>query len=461
MLGILLSLGLLIYLAYRGVSVIVLAPLLAILAVVLNDGGPILGTYTQVFLPALGEYLVRFFPLFLLGAIFGKVMQDTGSAKTIADRIISGLGASRSALAVVGACAILTYGGVSLFVVAFAVYPVAAAMFVQADIPKRFIPAVIALGAFTFTMTALPGSPQIQNAIPAPYFGTDSFAAPIAGLIAATIIAGFGLWWLQMRIGAALVRKEGYGEIDEFTDGTISDDDEAISTNPTLLVALLPIVVVILINLASSRLLLPNLDTTYLAETAYGETDIDAVRGIWSLIIGLVAAILLAVALNFRRLTDVNETIKGGVGASFLPIFNTASEVGYGTVIASLAAFALLRDNVVNISPGNPLISEAIAVNILAGVTGSASGGMSIALEALGETYLAMAVAADISPELLHRVAALASGGFDVLPHNGAVITLLAITGLTHAKSYSDIFVVAVIGPLLGLGAVLLWSMVH
>ncbi|MEM9899839.1 MAG: GntP family permease [Pseudomonadota bacterium] len=450
MFGIILSLILLIYLAYRGVSVIVLAPLLSILAVVLNDGGPILGTYTQLFLPALGDYLVRFFPLFLMGAIFGKVMQDTGSAQSIADGIISGLGPSRAALAVVGACAVLTYGGVSLFVVAFAVYPVAASMFIQAGLPKRLVPATIALGAFTFTMTALPGSPQIQNAIPAPYFGTDAFAAPGFGLLAAAIIAGFGLWWLQFRIARA--GSEGYGEEDEFTSGEAKQEER---DTPSLLVAVLPILVVVAFNLLSSRVLLPALDTSYLAEEAYGSTDLSSVRGVWSLIIGLVAAILLAVALNWKRVRDVNETLKEGVGSSFLPIFNTASEVGYGTVIASLAAFAVLRDSVVGIAPNNPLISEAIAVNLLAGVTGSASGGMSIALEALGDTYLQLALENDINPELLHRVAALASGGFDVLPHNGAVITLLAITGLTHRKSYFDIFMVAVVGPLLALATVL------
>ncbi|MEL7446193.1 MAG: GntP family permease [Pseudomonadota bacterium] len=443
------------YLAYRGVSVILLAPCLAILAVVLNDGGPILGTYTQIYLPALGAYLVKFFPLFLLGAVFGKVMQDTGSAGVIADGIITRLGADRAAMAVVGACAVLTYGGVSLFVVAFAVYPVAAAMFVQAGLPKRFIPAAIALGAFTFTMTALPGSPQIQNAIPAPYFGTDSFAAPVSGLIAAVIIAAFGLWWLQHRLSKATARGAGYGETDEFSIGA-GERKSTADKAPALWAALLPIAIVIGVNLAVARLVLPMIDTSYLAEQAYGEVSLDDVRGIWSLIVGLAMAIVTTIALNIRRLVDVNATLKEGVSASFLPIFNTSSEVGYGTVIASLAAFVVLRDAVVNIAPGNPLVSEAIAVNILAGVTGSASGGMSIALEALGARYLEMAQANGISPELLHRVAALASGGFDVLPHNGAVITLLAITGLTHEKSYLDIFMVAVVGPLMGLGAVLL-----
>ena len=464
MIGILISLSLLMYLAYRGVSVLILAPVLALLAVLLNDGGPLLGTYTQVFLPALGGYLIKFFPLFFLGAIFGKLMQDSGAASAIASAIISRLGAERAAVAVVAACAILTYGGVSLFVVAFAVYPIAANMFAAANKPKRLIPAAIALGAFTFTMTALPGSPQIQNAIPAPYFGTDSFAAPVSGLVAAVIIAAFGVWWIARRMTAAEAAGEGYGEEDEFTarrKAAESQGEEAEAQTadlPQLWVAILPIILVIALNFATSRFILPQLDTSYLAQEAYGGAELSDVRGLWSLIVGLVAAILATIALNYRRLANLNQSLTQGVAASFLPIFNTSSEVGYGTVIASLAAFAVLRDGVVNIAPGYPLISEAVAVNILAGVTGSASGGMSIALEALGDTYLRLAQENDVSPELLHRVAALSSGGFDVLPHNGAVITLLAITGLTHAKSYFDIFMVAVAGPLLGLSAVLAMS---
>ncbi|MEM0944447.1 MAG: GntP family permease, partial [Pseudomonadota bacterium] len=398
------------------------------------------------------------FPLFLLGAIFGKVMQETRSAEVIATGIIERLGAARSAVAVVGACAVLTYGGVSLFVVAFAVFPVAASMFVRADIPKRLIPAAIALGAFTFTMTALPGTPQIQNAIPAPYFGTDSFAAPVSGLLAAVVIAAFGLWWLRWRVASAATRGEGYGEDDAFSarGGEVGAGK---ADQPSLLTAFAPIAIVILGNLIFSRLLLPLLDTSYLAEDFYGNASLDDVRGIWALIAALALAILAAIALNYRRLESINETVKDGVNASFLPIFNTSSEVGYGTVIASLSAFVVLRDAVVDIAPGYPLVSQAIAVNILAGITGSASGGMSIALEALGDQYLQMAIENDVSPELLHRVAALASGGFDVLPHNGAVITLLAITGLTHQKSYGDIFMVAVVGPVLGLLAVLALSM--
>ena len=373
MIGILVSLILLIALAYRGVSVIILAPVLAVLAVVLNEGGPILGTYTQVFLPALGDYLVRFFPLFLLGAIFGRLMQDSGSADAIAKWIVGIFGPQQANLAVVLACAVLTYGGVSLFVVAFAIYPIAASLFVAANQPKRLIPAAIALGAFTFTMTALPGSPQIQNAIPAPYFGTDSFAAPLSGLLAAVIIFSFGMWWLQRRARSDWAAAEGYGEDDAFVQSPQREDE--VDALPPVWIAALPVILVIVLNLLTARVFLPAFDTSYLTEAAYGSTTLDAVRGVWSLVVALTIASISVVLLNLRRLSDLNQRLKDGVAASFLPIFNTASEVGYGTVIASLAAFVVLRDALVQIAPNNPLISEAIAVNILAGVTGSASGG--------------------------------------------------------------------------------------
>ncbi|MEI4485904.1 GntP family permease [Frigidibacter sp. MR17.14] len=452
MIGIILSLLLLMYLAYRGISVLILAPLLALLAALLS-GAPLLGSYTQVFMTGLGKYVTQFFPLFLLGAIFGKLMEASGSARALAEGITARLGPSRSAMAVVLACGILTYGGVSLFVVAFAVYPIAAALFVAADHPKRLIPAALALGSFTFTMTAVPGTPAIQNAIPSPYFGTDGFAAPGLSVIAALIMFAGGVLWLNRRIAAAHAAGEGYGVEDQYSRaGRAGESLDTPRDLPPFWVAIAPVVLVIAMNFAMTRVVLPMLDTSYLADEAYGATSFDAVRGIWAIIAALFAAIVLLIGLNWRRLAgDLKGTLTDGVAGSFLPIFNTASEVGYGSVIASLPAFAVIAGGVTSLWPSNPVVSEAIAVNALAGITGSASGGLSIALETLGETYAQMAQAAGISPELMHRVAALSSGGFDCLPHNGAVITLLAITGLNHRQSYGDIFMVAVAVPVLAL----------
>jgi len=449
--GILVSLGLLMYLAYRGINVLILAPIMALLAVLIGGGFDVLlPTYTQIFMKELGGYLIKFFPLFLLGAIFGKLMDDSGSARSIAHWIVAKVGKERGILAIVLSCGILTYGGVSLFVVAFAVYPIGAALFREVGMPKRFIPGAIALGSFTFTMTAFPGTPAIQNAIPAPFFGTNTFAAPGLGLIGGLIMLIGGVLWLQTRAKRAMAAGEGYGE--HLHEGVDTKGDLAHS--PSFFIALLPILLVIGFNALFTYVVFPNIDASYLADPKFGATKLSAVAGLWSIIVALVIAIVFIVVVHWRHWRNVVESLNTGTMGSLLPIFNTASEVGYGNVIASLPAFLVVKNAVLGISP-NPLISEAVAVNVLAGITGSASGGMSIALSTLGPRYLELANAAGISPELLHRVAVMSSGCFDSLPHNGAVITLLGICRLTHRQSYFDIFMVSVVIPLSALVVVI------
>ena len=451
LLGIVLSLALLMYLAYRGVTVLVLAPLLALLAVGLAGEGPLLATYTQVFMTRAAGFIATYFPLFLLGAIFGRLMTDSGSADAIARWIVERTGARRAVLAVVLACAVLTYGGVSLFVVAFAVFPIAAALFREADVPKRLIPGAIALGSFTFTMTALPGTPAIQNLIPAPYFGTTAFAAPGLGLIASAVMFGGGMAWLSWRQRRAGRAGEGY------TTGPRPAQGEQAATTaagPSVPMASLPILLVVGLNLVFTYVVIPRLDTSYLATPAYGSTSIDKLRAPWAIIAALVIACVAAALPRWRDLAGVKRSVNEGAMGSLLPIFNTASEVGYGGVISLMPAFRSVRDAVLGIAPGNPLISLSVAVNVLAGITGSASGGMSIALESLGQTFARRGADLGIPAELMHRVTSIASGGLDTLPHNGAVISLLVICGLTHVESYADIFVVAVVVPIVALVAV-------
>nr|WP_204623536.1 GntP family permease [Crenalkalicoccus roseus] len=467
--GILLALGLLILLAYRGWSVLLVAPAAALLAAAVS-GEPLLASWTQTFMAGAARFLAQFFPLFLLGAVFGRLMADSGSALAIAHGMTARLGRERAILAVVLACALLTYGGVSLFVVAFAVAPVADALFRQANIPRRLIPGTIALGAFTFTMTALPGTPAIQNAIPMPYFGTTPFAAPGIGILAAAIMLGIGLWWLRRAEAAARRAGEGYGgaartEVDpglvreRATTTDHYDPAEAPPPHderdlPSFAVAAMPIGVVVLVNLLVTYAVLPRLDTGFLEEPRWGGTSIGAVGGVWAVVSALLAAILAIVLANRARLPKLRASMDAGANASVLPAFNTASQVGFGAVIAGLPAFAAVREALTGLG-GGPLLSLAIATNVLAGITGSASGGLTIALEALGASYAAMAAEQGIDPALMHRIAAIATGGLDSLPHNGAVITLLAICGTTHRESYRDIFVVAILGPLLALGVVI------
>ena len=470
--GILLGLGLLVWLSFRGWSVLVLAPAAALVAA-FASGEPLLAHWTQTFMNSAGAFLAQFFPLFLLGAVFGKLMDDSGSVSTIARFMTEKLGARRALLAVVLAGALVTYGGVSLFVAFFVIVPMAQALFRAANIPNRLMPGAIALGTSTFTMSALPGTPAIQNAIPMPFFGTTPFAAPGLGIIAAVIMLSFGLWWLGRAEAAAHRAGEGYGDTLVAPDAAADDllvrerATTASSFDPvemhhglrceqdsSILVAILPLLVVIHVNLAMSTLILPRLDTSFLAEAQWGGKPLSAVSGIWSVIVALTSAIALLIALNHRRLTALRDTVDAGANASVLPVLSVASLVGFGSVVAAMPAFEAVRDWVLSIE-GGLLVSLAVATNILAALTGSASGGMSIALDALGATYLQQAVELGIDPALLHRVAVIAAGTLDSLPHNGAVVTLLAVCGSTHRKSYLDIVMVAIVGAVIALVAVI------
>jgi H+/gluconate symporter-like permease len=322
-------------------------------------------------------------------------------------------------------------------------------MFRQADIPKRLIPGAIALGSFTFTMTCLPGTIQIQNLIPMPYFKTTAFAAPGLGALGGLLMFVLGVLWLRWRARRAARSGEGYGAGHRNEPSPESD-----RKLPTLAVALLPVLAVLVLNYYFAEHVMRRWDTGYLADAKYGATDLDRVRGIWAILAALLISNALLAALTRRPVSQLNGSLTKGSVGSLAPIFNTASVVGYGATIASLPAFTMIKEWLIGLSPGNPLISEAVAVNAMAGVTGSASGGLSIVMEILGDAYYRLALETGISPEIMHRVASMASGGLDSLPHNGAVITLLIVCGLTHRQSYLDIAVVSVVIPILATCAV-------
>ncbi|MCX5827566.1 MAG: GntP family permease [Deltaproteobacteria bacterium] len=445
-LGILLSLFLLMYMAYMGFSVILFAPVFALLAAALQ-GLPIMPSYSELFMAKAVVYIKAFFPVFMLGAVFGKVMEDTLLAKGISHAIMEKLGYKRAILAVVLSCAILTYGGVSLFVVVFAVYPFAASLFKEANIPKRLVPGAIALGSFTFTMDAFPGTPQIQNIIPTNFYGTTGYAAPIAGIFGGTLIFILGMLYLEWRRKKAAAANEGYG------DHTLNEpviDETAVL--PKWIIGILPLALVLAINFYLSRVYVwdPNILAPLVGlKLPLMAPAVKNVIGVWSLVIALVFGIVLALALGFKNIPKgggLQKALNVGAIGSLLAIMNTASEVGYGNVIAALPGFKSIAQFLLGIKlGGTPLVSEAVSVTTLAGITGSASGGMSIALDLMSKDWLAWANSIGMSPEILHRVASMASGGCDTLPHNGAVITLLAVCGLTHKTSYLDIFAMTVI----------------
>ena len=433
--------------AYRGYSVILFAPVAALGAVLLTDPSLVAPMFTGLFMDKMVGFLKLYFPVFLLGAVFGKVIELSGFSKAIVQATIRVVGAQRAMLSIVLVCALLTYGGVSLFVVVFAVYPFAAELFRQSDIPKRLIPGTIALGAFTFTMDALPGTPQIQNIIPTTFFGTDTWAAPVLGTLGGLFILLVGLSYLDWRRRVAARSGEGYGDA-----ATLVNEPAAFAggklANP--LIAILPLLVVGVAN----KLLTMGIQAHYGDSTSFVPAvignpapvvqEVSKLAAIWAVEGALLAGIACVLLFAWKPVkASFSEGSKSAISGALLAGMNTASEYGFGAVIAALPGFLVVANALGSIP--NPLVNEAVTVTALAGITGSASGGMSIALAAMADTFIANANAAGIPMEVLHRVAAMASGGMDTLPHNGAVITLLAVTGLTHRQAYKDIFAITCI----------------
>ncbi|KAB0565564.1 GntP family permease [Brucella pituitosa] len=467
LLGILMGLALLMWFAYRGWSVLLLSPVAALLAALIS-GEPLLANWTSTFMTGTASFVARWFPLFLLGGIFGKLMDDSGSITAIAQYMTERLGVKRTMLSVVLASAVVTYGGVSVFVAFFVLVPMAREMFKAANIPARLMPAAIGLGAFTFTMSAMPGTPSTNNAIPMPYFGTTTFAAPGLGIIASLITLAFGMWWLQRAEAKARAAGENYvddvGDI-EITEkareqSTLSGDfdpaelDKGARTDqqPPFFLALLPLLVVIFVNFLMALIILPRIDFSFLEQQPWG-IDVSSSIGLWAVLIALAAAIITLIAVNFSRLRAIRESLDAGANSSVLPILTIASLVGFGAVVAAMPAFSLVRDAVLEV-PGGPLVSLVVAMNALAALTGTASGGMAIALNALGEQYMQLAVEYGINPELMHRLTVISAGTLDALPHNGTVLLLLQISRQTHSSSYLDMVMTVIVGVIISLVAV-------
>lgn len=464
--GILLGLGLLMWFAYRGWSVLLLAPAAALIVAVFS-GEPLLPHWTSTFMSGTARFVMQWFPMFLLGGIFGKMMDDSGSITSIARFLTEKLGVKRTMLSVVLASAVVTYGGVSVFVAFFVLVPMAREMFRAANIPARLMPAAIGLGAFTFTMSAMPGTPSTNNAIPMPYFGTTTFAAPGLGIIASIITFAFGMWWLARIEAKARAAGEGYTDdetpvvISEKTreQATISGDFDPNELShgqkskqlPSFLFAVLPLIVVIGVNFLMALVILPRVDFSQ-AESALG-INISSTIGVWAVLLALAAAIITVITINFARLGSLRESLDAGSNSAVLPIMTVASLVGFGAVVAAMPAFTVVRDAVLQI-PGGPLVSLVVAMNALAGLTGTASGGMAIALNALGAEYMRLAAEYGIDPALMHRLTTISAGTLDALPHNGTVLLLLQISKQTHSGSYLDMVMTVIVGVIISLVAV-------
>jgi len=411
MLSIVIGLVLLMVLAYLGWSIIWVAPIVAGVVALLS-GLDLMHTYTDTYMGGFVDFTKKWFPIFLLGAVFGKLMEETGAAKSVAYQITKFIGKKRAILGVLVSSAILTYGGVSLFVVVFAIYPIAIALFKEANISRTLIAPTIVLGAFTFTMTSMPGTPQIQNLIPMAYFHTTPMAGSIMGIAATIVMAVGGYLWLTFREKRMTKAGVTFKDIEG-----IAESDSETESMPNWILSLIPLLLVVVL------------------------LDIVKLEPIPSLLAGIIAIFIINVKQYKKFIPSINEGGKGSVMA----IINTSAAVGFGAVVTAVPEFKHITEMLLGIS-SNPLVSESLIVQILAMITGSASGGMGIALQALGHTYAGLAHSTGINREAFHRMASIASGA-SILPHNGALLTLLAVTKVTHKDCYKDVFMVGLVIP--------------
>ncbi len=442
-LGLLLGLAALIGMALRGVNILIAALVASLIVAVTNQIGIAPALLEHFPFGPLGAFSFagQFFILFLTGAIFGKMMAASGAAAAIANAIIAWLGAPRTLLVTVLVCALLTYGGVVVFVVIFTMYPLGIALMREADLPKRLFCGAAALGAGTFTMTALPGTPSVHNVIAASALGTDLFAGAIVGLLAAAVMLGGGLYYLERQWRLARARGEGYqSNQQDVAMEKMSPDARDI---PDWRPALVPLIVVL------GTILLPRL----LTAAGLADADTPVIGGlvafansqpiVWpsfALLLGALACGGLFARLRRRFM----EALGSGANDAIMPLLNTAAVIGFGGVVTQTSGFSGFAQAVMALELP-PLLSASLSISVVSGIVGSASGGLQIFMQTFAETYIAQGVA----PEALHRVAAIASGGLDSLPHSGAVIAMLTIMGLRHAEAYRDIFVVTVAVPVL------------
>lgn len=418
MIGLIGGLVLLIVLTLRGMNLFISAPLCAVV-VALTSGVPLFQgevNFVSAYMDGFASFVAAWFFMFLLGSLFGKFMEDTGAADSVAAWIISKLGKKQAVLAVVLACAILTYGGVSVFVVAFSVYPMALSLFKDANLPRRFIPAALAFGSVTFTMTSA-GSPEIQNWIPIQYLGTSPYAAWEVSLVVAVLMFIIGYWWLTKMIKKAVANGEKFA--------SRNGDPQLVERElPSPLSGLVPLVVVLSLSFLFHEELKQN-----------------------ALIIALSGGVLAIAIINFGYFQNMSKAIGEASTGALIAIGNTSAVVGFGSIAKVTPAFADAVTAMTSL-PGNELIGAAVAVSVIAGLTGSASGGQAIALPEIGPHYIEQGV----NPDQLHRIVAISSGALDSLPHNGYVVTTIrAICNETHQAAYWPVAAVTVVVPFIGL----------
>lgn len=407
-------------LAMKNVPILV-ASVVSGVIVLVAEGMNVLDGFTVSYMAGYSNYVKNYFLMFVLGALFGKICEIGGATDSIASAVVKKLGEKYIVLAIAIAAAILAFGGVNLFVALFALYPLAMSMFKKAGLPRRLFPGAYIVGAGTFAMTS-PFTPSTQNIIPMAYLGTDLAAGMIPGLIGTVFAAVAGLAYMHIRAKKLVAAGETF---EPLPGETFSEDEKDC---PPLLLAILPMIILIA---ALNLLKLPV---------------------VTALVVGIFAGIICYFKWIPHDMNAFWGHISTGSQSGIMSLCNTAAVVGFGSIVTSTPTFAGLADMVREAAEGgmNPYVMVAIAVTLLAGISGSASGGLGIAVPICADIFLPLGVNAGA----LHRISVVASSGLDSLPHNGFVNTCLQYSKCTHKSSYLDIFVVSVLITLVELALV-------
>ncbi|WP_448213809.1 GntP family permease [Colwellia sp. MEBiC06753] len=436
--GIVLAVALFIFFAMRGVSIF-LACLICTMLVVVTNGLAIDKSIFEYFaFGPLGAFSFagKFFVLFLMGAMFGRVTGDSGAASSIAMALVNKLGEKRVLWITVLASTIFTYGGVVVFVVIFAMYPLGIKMLQQSNIPKRLFVAAIGLGGATYTLSALPGTPSIQNVISSVSLKTDLFAAGGYGIFGSLLMFGLGMMYLEYERKKAALNNEGFVPSERDLAVLASDNEQEL---PHWGKAIIPILIVI------GTIIVPRLFTVLGFDVADNAIISFAMSQpiLWpslALLIGIIATIILFPCMRKDTLVKIGR----GADDAIMPLMATAVVIGFGAVVTKTAGFQEVAAWLTSLDI-NPLLSIFVSVSLMSAIVGSATGGLQIFLTTMSQPYLDKGV----DPEILHRVATMASGGFDSLPHCGAVVAVLAITGLNHKQGYKDLGVITLVVPVI------------
>lgn len=415
MLAIVLSLMILIILAYRKVNIIFAAILSAGILALLS-GLPVLDTMLTSYMAGTAGFIEANFLIFFFSVLFGRTMEITGSAASISNFLANILGDRFAILGVIFSGAVLVYGGVTTLVVIFSLYPIALNLFKRADLPRKLLPGAIAAGSFTFAAAFYPGTPQLMNVIPIPYLNTSVNAGALIGFVAGTVvmilISLYFLWEAKRAREAGLQFDEDEQVRESLAQASLLDE------LPSPLIAIIPIVVILIVlNVLQMNV-----------------------------VIAMIAGILTNFLLLYKNIDDVNEVLTYAGRNAAITVISTAAIVGFGAVVRDTAGFTSLIATVENFG-AHPYINFSAMTTLVAGATGSGTGGLGIALEALGPSYLEMG----LNPEVLHRLGSIAGVGMDSLPHNSAVVMILVISGLSHKETYKHVFIPTVVFTLIGL----------